>query len=328
MVVDILAFLVIAGFGYVGWRRGSVLMALSLLGFIAGYGAAIFLYRPVGGLLVSFAGVPGVLAYPIGGVLAMLAVGLTVRFVRRRYVYRRLRDEMDGWKASQLYRGGGAALGVVVAAGIVLVAGWMATVVTELGGRPVPGLADGYTGRAGAAAAEKTIYLALRLASLEPQVAASISGVMARPGRAAAAVRDVLRSDVFASLRDDPTFRDAFFGGDAAGLAGHPMTDRMLQDPSFQHAFELLNVTEGAGELGQRTQGLAATLGTLGGSLQGMRDDGVLHENPLAAQIQDGISSGTLDLVSVTRSPQLGSLLQRINASFRERERVLEGIGR
>lgn len=327
MIVDAFALLAICALAYVGWRRGAVLMALSLLGFVGGYTAAMFLHRPVGGLMARFAGMPEVLAYPVAGVLVMLVVGLTFRFVRRRYVLRRARDEREGWEASRLYRGGGAAIAGVVAVGIAMVVVWIATVVTELSGRRVPMLAESYTGRLGAAAAEKSVYGAARLAGLDPQVASGIAGVMARPGRAAQALQSVLRSELFASLRADRSFRDAFLSGDATSLRSHPMMERMTEDPSFQQAFDVLNLTEGPEGFGEGPDhGLAATLSTLGGSLQDMGGDGGLQANPLAVQIQEGITSGSLDLVQITRSPQLASMLTQINASFRARDRAMEHI--
>jgi uncharacterized membrane protein required for colicin V production len=328
MIVDLVALTLVGALVYVGWRRGWILMALSLVGFVAGYVAAMFLYRPVGGLLVSFAGMPAVLAYPVGGLAAMLVVSMTVRLLRRRVLHRRMRKEREGWEPSRIDRGGGAVIAGCVGVGFAIVAAWMATALTELGGRRVPGLAESYTARMGAAVAESTIYAALRLARLDPQVAASIAGVMARPGRAASALQNMMRSDVFGSAREDRSFRDAFLSGDAAALAGHPMMERMLGDPSFQQAFEVLNLSEGSGGMGARTQGLAATLGTLGSSLQTLQGDDEFRASPLATQIQEGISSGSLDLVSLTRSPQLASMLEQINASFRARERAVEAIGR
>ena len=329
MVVDALTVLAVCALAYVGWRRGAVLMALSLVGFAAGYAAAMLLHRPVGGLLVSFAGMPGVLAYPIAGVVLMFVVGLAFRMARRRYSLRQARREREGLEASRLYRTGGAAIGGVVAVGVATIVVWVATVVTELSGRPISQLTTSYTGRFGAMAAEKTVYGAARMAGLDPQLAASIAGVMARPGRAAAALQDVMRSDLFASLRTDHSFREAFLSGDASSLQSHPMMDLMVQDQSFQQAFDVLNMGSGPAGFGAGpNQGLASTLSTLGGSLQSMRGENGSAANPLALQIQDGITSGSLDLVQITRSPQLASMLQEINASFRARDAAMEAIGR
>jgi uncharacterized protein YkwD len=52
--VDVLVVVFLAFYAYRGWRRGFISIALGLLVFAASLGAAVLLYRPVGGLIKGF----------------------------------------------------------------------------------------------------------------------------------------------------------------------------------------------------------------------------------------------------------------------------------
>ena len=71
-MTDLLALGLIVGMGLYGRRRGTVGMALIAGGLFGGYLAALLLFRPVGSLIASLSGLPGIVAYPLGGMVVLL----------------------------------------------------------------------------------------------------------------------------------------------------------------------------------------------------------------------------------------------------------------
>jgi uncharacterized membrane protein required for colicin V production len=123
-MIDLLALTFLGLFGYLGWRRGTILTALSAGGLVLGYLGAVLFYRPVGRLLESALGVPPILAFPLGGLGALLLTSILVKIVTVRISANRRWRVDRGFMPSTRDRAGGAALGVVWALGIVIVLAW------------------------------------------------------------------------------------------------------------------------------------------------------------------------------------------------------------
>ena len=80
-MIDVIALTALALLGYLGWRRGTILTALSAGSLLAGYVGAFMLYKPMGRLLEGVFSVPPILAFPLGGMVAMVTVTLLLRLL-------------------------------------------------------------------------------------------------------------------------------------------------------------------------------------------------------------------------------------------------------
>ena len=134
-MIDVVALAFVTALAYLGWRRGTVLTALSGGSLVLGYLGAFMLYKPIGRLLQGVFSVPPILALPLGGMVAMVTVTLLLRLLAGRLRARRMRRMDDGWAPSHRDRVGGAAIGTTWALGVVVFLSWVAIVLHGLTGQ-------------------------------------------------------------------------------------------------------------------------------------------------------------------------------------------------
>ena len=157
-MIDLIALAALALLGYLGWRRGTILTALSAGSLLAGYLGAFMLYKPIAQLLEGVFSVPPILAFPLGGMVAMITVTLLLRLLAGRLRARRMRRMGDGWTPSRRDRVGGAAIGMTWALGIVIFLSWAAIVLHGLTGKG-PDVERTLSGQLASAAVGKAVHV-------------------------------------------------------------------------------------------------------------------------------------------------------------------------
>ncbi len=291
-IADLIVLAVLALVGFCGWRRGTLLMALSLGGLVAGYVGAFLFYRPVGSLLVDKTAIPPVLAYPLAGILLWLTIGAVLNLVQRKARKIRKTKRKEGWTPSRLDSAGGAWLGVMLAFGVSAVVVWTMMGIHSFAGRG-PDVAPTITARTTSVAAEKVVYLAARQITKERVLASAMSVVAANPAKGTETIRTVIRDERFVRLLSEKRLREQLARGDVDGLSASEALSGLAADEDFLEAAAQLALvgpdpTAGPGMAAELVEGLAPMAGTIETLLDDPEIRTLLEEGDLLERIQKG----------------------------------------
>ncbi len=314
-MIDILVLLVCGVAAAIGWRRGVLLTVLPLVGLVAGYGAALLLYRPLATPLTE-RGVPPLPAYAVAGLAVFLVAVAFFRglawWVRRRRAAGpsdfelALRGESDAeaeWETTS-YRGpaladrvGGAVLSALWAFGVVMVVVWAAESFVAVKGSEAP--ASSVTGRtAGRVAGAVAEYVTE--SRLGDAFTASAAGALFRdPGAFRRMLDRLADKEDFRRLVSDPDIPRLLAEGRVAELAARPELARLLDDPEFRDALRRVGVVgEGPLSAEELAGALSRALGPVARAAESLRRDGdmeaALERLDLAGRLRDGRLMGAL----------------------------------
>jgi uncharacterized protein YkwD/uncharacterized membrane protein required for colicin V production len=154
IVTDIAIVLLLGYSGYIGVRRGFVLVGLELAGFLLAGALALLAYRPLGSWLVGWAGITAALANLTAFMLVWIIVEIGCALLVRLLVLPRLTHSLQFSRANQI---GGAigsvlrslviiALALIIYAGLPLSAGAKQPVTGSFFGRTILGATTGLQG--------------------------------------------------------------------------------------------------------------------------------------------------------------------------------------
>jgi len=233
--VDPAAALVVGFAAWVGWRRGTVPMTLAVIGMLGGYlGAALF-YRPFGVLAERLFQLPALLAMPLGGMVALLVVSLVLRAVTWKINRAIAIKRAAGWYPSRANRAGGAALGALWTATVVVAAAWFCMALRGLTHRG-PEIGGTLTGRVSVAVTHRVVYGVLRHATTDPLAANFGAFMISDPGRGLADARALGGDMRVRRLLTDATLRGALARGDLAVLEGSAAVHALAEDSLLHRA--------------------------------------------------------------------------------------------
>lgn len=317
-MVDLLVAGVLALAAAVGWRRGTVPMALSIGSLVAGYLAAWLLIRPAGTLLARAASLPPLLAQPLAAILVMAVVSLAFKFaagaVERSRRSRRAEGGGGGRESTPANRVGGALLAAVWAFGIVLVLVWGLASVHSLTGAG-PGVAGSLTGRLAMRAAEAATALVARRALGDPLLSAVAAHLVSDPNRSARATGTVMGDPRVHALWTNAALREALLRGDAGALAASADGRALAADPEFRAAavqIGLLTPDAGADQVAAQ---LTARLTPLAQAVNRLHNDPdvrrMLDDPALRARLEQG------DVTGLLADPAFNALAGRVLATLR-----------
>jgi uncharacterized membrane protein YeaQ/YmgE (transglycosylase-associated protein family) len=250
----VLLFLAVAGFW--GWRRGALVMALSLGGMVAGYVGAFFLFRPVGTILIGATAIPPMLAYPLASLALWFVIGALAGLLQSRAMKKRKEQRKEGWRPSVLDGATGAALGSAWALGLVAVVLWAMMGAYSFTGRG-PNVSVTMSARATSALAERAVYSIAQRVTHEELIASAMSIVAASPAEGTRTLTTVLQDDRFVQLLSNATTRSQLAAGDVASVSSYPVIVELSRDVDFWVAAERLSLVE---EGPSRTEALASGL--------------------------------------------------------------------
>lgn len=291
-IADVIVLAVLALVGFWGWRRGTLLMALSLGGLVAGYVGAFLFYRPVGSLLLDKTGMPPVLAYPMAGILLWLVIGAVLNLVQRKARKIRKAKRAEGWTPSRLDSAGGAWMGVMLAFGVSSVVVWTMMGIHSFAGRG-PDVASTITARTTSVVAERIVYVAARQITKERVLASAMSVVAANPAAGTQTIRTVIQDERFVRLLSDERLREKLARGDVEGLSGSEALSGLAGDVDFLEAAARLALVgpdpgAGPGMAADLVEGLAPMAGTIEMLLDDDEIRTLLEDGDLLERIQSG----------------------------------------
>lgn len=337
-MIDVLVLMLCGLAAVVGWRRGTLLTALPLVGLLAGYVAAFTLYRPLAAPLVDH-GVPSVLAYVAAGLAALLAVVLLFRvaawWVKRRQAAptdfeRALGVDDDEVAAAgpspigSADRAGGAVLNALWAFGVLMLVVWAAESYVAVRGAGPGGSAEALTTSATGRVAGGLMGAVgerITAARLGDDFSASAVGAFLRdPGEFRRMVDALAAQPAVRRLAGDPEVLRLLAEGRVAELARRPELERLLEDREFRQALGRVGVTDGSSlSVDRLASALAGSLGPLARAITALRERGDLgalaERTDLAGRLQDG------DLMAVLTDADVAALLSRLAERLRDQTR-------
>jgi uncharacterized membrane protein required for colicin V production len=316
-MIDLLALTFLGLFGYLGWRRGTILTALSAGGLVLGYLGALLFYRPVGRLLESALGVPPILAFPLGGLAALLLTSILVKIVTVRVSANRRWRVDRGWMPSTRDRVGGAALGVVWALGIVIVLAWGLIVLRGLTGSG-PDAENSISGRLASAVVGKAVYAVASRATGNRVLASTMALVAVKPSEGAESLNRLVSDERLRTAFQATALRDAFVQSDAVTIARHPTIRSLAGDEQFveaAQAVQLVSDAEGTASQEELSAQLAERLGPMIRAVHGLSGDAeiqsMLEDQEFMEQIE------RVDLAGLVTDPRFNRLAGRILTTLR-----------
>lgn len=290
-MIDGLVLMICGLAAIMGWRRGTLLTALPVVGLVTGYAAAFTLYRPLAAPLVD-RGVPALAAYPVAGLGALVAVVLLFRavawWVKRRQdrpsdFERALGFDDDELGAAgpasdrpAMDRAGGAALNALWAFGVLMILVWAAeSFVAVRGGTDAQ--AASFTG---GVAGEVVGAVGKRVTAsrLGDDFSASTVGALLRdPGEFRRMVDGLAAKPAVRRLAGDAEVLRLLAEGRVAELARRPELAGLLDDPEFREALRRVGVVEGGSlSVDELASALASSLGPVARAITSLREDGEL----------------------------------------------------
>lgn len=308
---DIIALAITTGFAYLGWRRGTLLTALSGIGLVAGYVAAILFYRPIGVAISGTFGVGAIVGYPMGGLVALMATSIVVSLVARRIRGRQIALMEDGFHPTMVDRGGGAAIGWAWGGAIVILAAWGASVLYGFTGFGLD-VGNSVSGRLSSTIVERVVRAVARNATGDDFLASVVALAAVDPRSAAGSINTLKNDTRFQSLFREGALRDAITRSDVSSVARHPVIQNLLGDESFVGAATRLHLIEGF-EAGAPTtaavEQLTERIGPLVRTAERLSNDEnfqrILRESDIIERFQSG------DVLDLMRDPDFEDLFSR-----------------
>ena len=245
-MIDVVALAFVTVLAYLGWRRGTILTALSASSLLAGYVGALMLYKPIGNLYRAAFDVPPILALPMGGMTAMVVITLVLRFVASRIRVRRMRQMEEGWNPSAIDRTGGAAIATTWALGIVIFLSWAAIVLHGLTGRG-PDVERTLSGQLASAAVGKAVHVLAERFTGDEVLASTMALVAVKPSEGAKSVSRLVGSTRLRSLFEDRDLRAAVMRSDFSAVARQAGLVDLARDRTFLEAAERVGLIEKVG---------------------------------------------------------------------------------
>ena len=203
MALDLIAVIVLGGFGAWGAIRGSLRAGVALATWVVGNVGAVLVAPAVSPLLERYAGISSPFSLLVAGVGILGAVwllGTGVVFGVRR------------WRGNMAHRAGldgtgGAVFGLLQGAIVVVLLGWLALLAdaaARVDGSSLPGANGSLTARISG----RTVELALGAALSEDSGLATRMTVRlaSRPGESVERIQSLVENPRIAALRDDRLF--------------------------------------------------------------------------------------------------------------------------
>src|SRR6185369_10176236 len=110
-MIDLVVLAILALAAWHGWRRGTILMGLSLASIGAGYVGAALLYRPVGRMIGASFHLPPLLALPIAGLFILFTISTLIKIAMWKVERGRAIARREGVEPPTVDSAAGAAIG-------------------------------------------------------------------------------------------------------------------------------------------------------------------------------------------------------------------------
>jgi len=240
MILDLVALALLAIFAWRGAVRGALASGLSLLSFVLGNVAAWYVATRYADASADALRMPVLLAAPIAGTLAFLAVALALGAIS--WIARRRGADRAPSAASRV---GGAVFGVLRGSVVVLLIGLLAVWVDAMQ-RSLPGAdptapADESPLRA---ATEAAVHAGVELALGDAPGADVAANALARPAEAMDRFRALAANPDIAALADDHALWSYVEAGAYDAALAQPSFLRLQSDADVRHELASLGVVD------------------------------------------------------------------------------------
>jgi uncharacterized membrane protein required for colicin V production len=313
-MVDLVVVAIISLATWHGWRRGTLLMGLSVLSIGAGYIGALLLYKPVGHAMARGFHIPPLLALPIAGLLVMFTISTVVKVAMWKVERRRAVQRREGLEPNPADSAGGAAIGALRAAALVVIGAWALLTIQNLA-HAGPDLSRSMTGRASAAIMQRATFAVARRATGDPLMANVMSMMAARPEEGVRTMNAVIRDVRVQQLWTDTLLRSSLAHGDEATLAGSATVRSLASDTAFLAAVQKIGVTPGGAGTEELAAQLVRQVGPLVRSVESVQSDPEIRRMMDSPELRGMMQRG--DFAALVANPQFNQLAGRILARLR-----------
>jgi uncharacterized membrane protein required for colicin V production len=313
-MIDVIALGILGLGAWRGWKRGTLLMALSLSGIVAGYVGAVLLARPIGAILAGSSAVPPLLAAPLGGAAGFILFSVVNRLLTRRVERRRSAAIRGGAEFPPVDHAGGAALGAVGAAALLVLVVWGAVSLQ----RVVPGMPAvdrTVAGRSAVALAQRAATIVARRAVGDHFSANVMARIVANPARTVPVLTAALNSEGVRGLVSDQALRTAIVNGNTAAVAASPALRMLSADPDFRAAAAEFGLSDSAADPARLAQDLTSRLGPLVRAFETARESPEYARLASDQRLHERLRAG--DLPALIGNPSFDALLARFRSELR-----------
>jgi hypothetical protein len=237
MSVDLLSLLILVAYMAIGAWRGALASALGIFTLIAAYGVSLLAGAKLGDAAAARLAVAPLLGTVLVGAIAFTAA-MVVLGIASRMLLAHERRGLGDEPLSALERLGGALLGGLRGAVVVLLVGWLTAwvdgVATAVPESMLPRLGPSHVGQLAERAVEAGAGAALDQQSPGGRMTVQL---LAHPGESIEGLKGALANGRLEALRDDSAFWEALEGGDLPAALARGSFRSLPYDPELRHDF-------------------------------------------------------------------------------------------
>lgn len=237
MSVDLLSLLILVAYTAIGAWRGALASALGIFTLMAAYGLSLLVGAKLGDAAAVRLAVAPLLGTVLVGAIAF-AAAMVVLGIASRMLLAHERRGLGDEPLSALERLGGALLGGLRGAVVVLLVGWLTAwvdgVATAVPESMLPRLGASHVGQLAERAVEAGAGAALDQQSPGGRMTVQL---LAHPGESIEGLKGALANGRLEALRDDSAFWEALEGGDLQAALARGSFRSLPYDPELRHDF-------------------------------------------------------------------------------------------
>ncbi len=232
VLIDLSIVIFISLYGYLGWRKGIALAALSIIGLVAAYTAAYFFYEPVGKGLGDALELQPLIALPLGGSAVFFGV-LLLAGVGRLILKRQRRRRLVGSPPRYWDNAGGMLLGAGYGAAMASLFVWALSLLEIALPAASFGVKDSRAGRLVAPLSQRLTYWVIKETSGNEAVATTVAQLSQAPPRKIQSAVQIVQDRRVQRLFEDPALVRSLAKNDVKKLKRNRALRALFRDPEF-----------------------------------------------------------------------------------------------
>lgn len=311
-ITDIIAAVCILFCGFMGYRRGLVGALAPLIAMVFGYVAALLFAKPVADALIAKGILKGMIAYPVGGIIAFLGVSIAVRLVAW-IIERMLQSRLEGGGLGRIYFVAGGAFGALKGALYALILVW-GIMLVRAAKASVQGADEDRRPTVSERAASRVIKsltgFVMKAKGGDDPIGETLSSIMSNPERGLKSIRGVTENDALKEALRDNDFLQTLASGNMEAVEKHPAFEKILDNEEFIESARDLGLVDSDGDLSKVKKQLSATLAKVQKQMTVARDDPKVGELMKDPQMRKILEKG--DVASMLNSSEFRELMGSI----------------
>ncbi|HBZ69099.1 MAG TPA: hypothetical protein DEP35_04870 [Deltaproteobacteria bacterium] len=314
MSVDLLSLLLLLAYTAIGAWRGALASALGIFRLVAAYGASLLAGAELGDAAAASLDVAPLLGAIIVGTVAFVAT-LGVLGIASRVLLAYDRRNLGAEPLSALERVGGALLGGLRGAVVVLLVGWLTAwvddVATALPESMLPHPGPSRVGELAERAVEAGAGALLDQQSPGGRMTVQL---LAHPAESIEGLKAVLANGRLEALRDDTQFWQALAAGDVDSALARGSFRSLPYDAELRHDFARVGLVapSAAESPAAFEQAMIETTRQLAPRIAGLQSDPQFQSLVQDAHVRDALQKG--DRWALLRDPRFQLLATRLGS--------------